>query len=236
MELKCLQCEHVFEGAISKDVLGWHSSCPKCGGSFDVEVPTGPIIMAFANPLVGTNDPCEPFRAKMPEMNIHSYYAFATREAFLETWQTIVEEPDGEWYWVMENGNVILDGACDPVDMDTFREVWDLNEDGMPKRMLSAAEMPFEGVQKAQRAYEKYRLEWMIEHGFTIPDLLQELEKMLVEDLDGSLVHTSLGNLFEDWEFGFGFADGSIWPCFDEFLCSDYPKILQMENGQEVRG
>lgn len=37
MKLKCLQCEHEFDGSISKDELGWHSSCPECGGSFDVD-------------------------------------------------------------------------------------------------------------------------------------------------------------------------------------------------------
>ena len=41
MELKCLQCEHEFEGGICYDELGWHSICPECGGSFDVDVPEG---------------------------------------------------------------------------------------------------------------------------------------------------------------------------------------------------
>lgn len=39
MKLKCLQCGHEFEGIVSKDELGWHGSCPKCGGSFDTELP-----------------------------------------------------------------------------------------------------------------------------------------------------------------------------------------------------
>lgn len=146
MELKCLQCEYEFEGTVSKDDLGWRSSCPNCGGSFDVEVPTGTL----------------------------------------------------------------------------------------PNAVLSEAEMPFEESQKAAKAYERFRLQWMIDHGFTLPDLLNELEKMIDEDMDGSIVRTSLGNLFEDWEFGFGFANGEVWPSFDEFLCSEYPLILQGE-GKEVQ-
>ena len=38
--LTCLHCESVFEGTISLDELGWHSLCPWCGCSFDVDVPT----------------------------------------------------------------------------------------------------------------------------------------------------------------------------------------------------
>ena len=35
--LTCLHCEHEFTGTtVESDELGPHSSCPKCGGSFDV--------------------------------------------------------------------------------------------------------------------------------------------------------------------------------------------------------
>lgn len=39
MKLKCLQCGHEFDGTIECDELGWHSACPECGGSFDVDAP-----------------------------------------------------------------------------------------------------------------------------------------------------------------------------------------------------
>ena len=38
MKLKCLHCEYEFDGSIDKDELGWHSSCPECECSFDVDV------------------------------------------------------------------------------------------------------------------------------------------------------------------------------------------------------
>lgn len=44
MKLKCLQCDYEFDGTISYDELGWHSACPKCGGSFDVDVTFGDFI------------------------------------------------------------------------------------------------------------------------------------------------------------------------------------------------
>ena len=38
MKLKCLHCEYEFDGTIAWDELGWHSSCPECGCSFDVDI------------------------------------------------------------------------------------------------------------------------------------------------------------------------------------------------------
>ena len=33
----CLNCGHEFDGIPEYDDLGWHCSCPECGGSFDVD-------------------------------------------------------------------------------------------------------------------------------------------------------------------------------------------------------
>lgn len=39
MEIKCLQCGYEFEfNGASKDDLGWHTTCPKCDGSFDIDI------------------------------------------------------------------------------------------------------------------------------------------------------------------------------------------------------
>lgn len=73
-----------------------------------------------------------------------------------------------------------------------------------------------------RKAYEAHRLQWMISHGFTLTDLVNELQKMIDEDFDGNNVPTALKNLFEDWEYGHGFG-GEIWPCYDEFIDCDYP-------------
>lgn len=36
---ECLQCgEFVEITGASKDMLGWHTVCPKCGGSFDIDI------------------------------------------------------------------------------------------------------------------------------------------------------------------------------------------------------
>ena len=39
MKIECLQCGHEFEfNGASKDDLGWHTTCPKCSGSFDIDI------------------------------------------------------------------------------------------------------------------------------------------------------------------------------------------------------
>ena len=80
-----------------------------------------------------------------------------------------------------------------------------------------------------KQAYEIFRLQWIIEHGYGIPDLIKNLEDMIEEDQNESGVRTSLQSLFQDWEFGIAF-DGSIWPCYEEFLEHDYPLKLNSIN------
>ena len=77
-------------------------------------------------------------------------------------------------------------------------------------------------IKNPDQAYEVFKLQWMIEHGATLSDLVQNLQLML----DGSDIPTSLQSLFSGWEFGFGF-DGAIWPCYQEFLEHDYPLMMK---------
>ena len=61
-------------------------------------------------------------------------------------------------------------------------------------------------------AYEKYRLRWMIDHGYTLIDLMEELNKMQEENPDATV-----SQLFDDWEFGYGFGS-EIWADYLEFM------------------
>ena len=69
----------------------------------------------------------------------------------------------------------------------------------------------------------------MIDHGYSVLDLLKNLEAMIEEDQNEFGVRTGLESLFQDWEFCIGF-DGSIWPCYEEFLEHDYPLMLNSIN------
>ena len=80
----------------------------------------------------------------------------------------------------------------------------------------------------ARQAYERFRLQWMIDHGYSLEDLVRNLESMILEDENESGIRTDLPSLFRDWVYCLGF-DGAIWPCFEEFLENEYPTILEKE-------
>ncbi len=67
-----------------------------------------------------------------------------------------------------------------------------------------------------QAAYERFKLEWMLAHGYTLKNLIDELEQLRKESPE-----LSLESIFHDWEFEYGF-NTEIWPCFEEFLATVY--------------
>lgn len=60
--------------------------------------------------------------------------------------------------------------------------------------------------------YEEYRLNWMIEHGYSLPRLIRELAR-LQEECPNDMTIEELWDLWED-EYGF---NGELWVCFDEW-------------------
>lgn len=61
-------------------------------------------------------------------------------------------------------------------------------------------------------AYEAYRLQWMIDHGYTLPRLVRELARMQEEFPD-----LGLEDLWEEWKQEYGF-NGEIWASYTEWL------------------
>ena len=93
----------------------------------------------------------------------------------------------------------------------------------MKKQLTSDADVEFlekeeqvEEVEAAHAVYERFKLEWMLDHGYTLKNLIEELEKQREECPD-----LTLDSTFRDWEFGFGFGS-DIWPCFWEYYHSEY--------------
>ena len=68
-----------------------------------------------------------------------------------------------------------------------------------------------------QIAYEKYKLDWLLKHSYTLVDLLNELDSLQEDAEEG----TSVSQLFTDWEYGFGFGS-EIWVCYQEFIDNEY--------------
>ena len=65
--------------------------------------------------------------------------------------------------------------------------------------------------------YQKYQLQWMIEHGFSLQDLMTELTMLQYDDPeDSERITTPVEQLFAEWEQDIGFKS-EIWACEDEW-------------------
>lgn len=64
------------------------------------------------------------------------------------------------------------------------------------------------------KKYEKYRLEWMLAHGYSLSDLINQLEMYMLDDTNPE---DTLNDIFEEWEYDSGF-NGELWVCYDEWL------------------
>jgi len=98
------------------------------------------IIMAFTDPI-DTDDPktCyKYFTENFTGEGVHTYHIFDNEKAFINKWINIHDKPNGMWYWVLDNGNCICSGACDPDDIDIFIEHWHLEtySDRLHKAMI----------------------------------------------------------------------------------------------------
>lgn len=62
--------------------------------------------------------------------------------------------------------------------------------------------------------YEKYKLQWLIDHNYSINDLIQELEDYINQE--SSNIKINLSKAFEEWESNIGFKS-EIYACEEEF-------------------
>lgn len=60
--------------------------------------------------------------------------------------------------------------------------------------------------------YRKYQLQWMIDHGYSLDDLIDELLGMI----DNGYEETALWELYAFWSNDVGFG-GQLWACYDEW-------------------
>lgn len=65
--------------------------------------------------------------------------------------------------------------------------------------------------------YEKYKLQWLIEHNYSLTDLIQELEDYINEEFWlSSDPKINLSKAFQEWESNIGFKS-EIYACEEEF-------------------
>lgn len=65
--------------------------------------------------------------------------------------------------------------------------------------------------------YQKYQLQWMIDHGYSLQDLMRGLTEFQYDDPeDSDRISTPISELFNEWEFDRGFGS-EIWACEGEW-------------------
>lgn len=81
-----------------------------------------------------------------------------------------------------------------------------------------------------EKAYELFKLWWMLKHHYTLSDLVRELTDLQYEDPeDSDRISTPISDIFREWEADTGFG-GEIWPCFDEFMDAEYHEAVKEED------
>ena len=63
------------------------------------------------------------------------------------------------------------------------------------------------------KEYEKYQLQWMIDHGHSISELIDELDRC---QYDWAENNETVSDIFSAWENNIGFG-GEIWSCKPEW-------------------
>lgn len=65
--------------------------------------------------------------------------------------------------------------------------------------------------------YEKYKLQWLIDHNYSLNDLIQELEDCINQQFWlSSDPKINLSKTFKDWELNTGF-NSEIYVCEEEY-------------------
>ena len=78
--------------------------------------------------------------------------------------------------------------------------------------------------------YEKYQLQWLIYHGYSLKDLMTELTRLQYEDPeDAKRIATPIDQLFAEWEADVGFGS-EIWPCKEEWRDCELTKAISERN------
>ena len=62
--------------------------------------------------------------------------------------------------------------------------------------------------------YQKYKLQRLIDHNYSLDDLIQELENYINQE--SSDIKINLSKAFEEWESNIGFKS-EIYACEEEF-------------------
>ncbi len=90
-------------------------------------------------------------------------------------------------------------------------------------------------MNNTQRKYEKSKLQWMLDHDYTLADLMRELTELQFADPeDSAQISMPVSELFAQWENDVGFGS-EIWPCFKEWIDEQKVTIvIRNVNGDRI--
>ncbi|MFR1685835.1 MAG: hypothetical protein ACLSVX_01480 [Massilimicrobiota timonensis] len=79
------------------------------------------------------------------------------------------------------------------------------------------------------KGYERYQLQWMIEHGYSIMDLFSRLDEIVQESYP-STDRPLPSWAYEDFE-EIGFKESEIWTCHDEWEDNEMEEYISYNVG-----
>ena len=74
---------------------------------------------------------------------------------------------------------------------------------------------------EAYREYKKFKLQWLIDHGYVLEDVISVMQELYEEGDHYDNKGSSPLSLFKNFEQSYGF-NGAVYPCFDEWYDNDY--------------
>ena len=126
--------------------------------------------------------------------------------------------------------NTLANALDTSPDDDDFN--WNSMYVRLPESLVKKIQLCFineimAGCGNPEKAHEMYKLWWMLIHGHTLTELMQELKEVQYFDPeDSDQISTPADELFLQWEEEYGFG-GAMWPCLGEFLENEYREEMR---------
>lgn len=248
--MECNNCGATFskENAIHEAELAWYNGepkgdyvCPECGAddsqieyiiddSDDAEdsehhsVTRHPIQVAWVNcneGYSGDYDPNDPEDENLLRLDVSRYDSETEEYEVAESvctwfpanapWEIRQKALDALSYLFWEDHNSpggsnlrMLIGVASYIDPDNIQMIVDKTKELRIRR----------------KAYERFQLYWLATHGFSVQNLLkvcQEWAKELIDEMLSPDEFTLSAYIDER-----GFGQGSMYPCFQEFLGAEF--------------
>lgn len=78
--------------------------------------------------------------------------------------------------------------------------------------------------------YQRYQLQWMIDHGYSLQDLMNGLDETQCDEP----VSTTITELFNEWKLDRGFGS-ELWACEDEWKDCEMDGDIQGSGGSNYQ-